>query len=85
MSDPFNHPPGTNPPRHIPIESSSRWIFVAIAFALLIGVGLWEFSNRQDRSASNEPATVGRSERAPAPAPANPSGTAPQPGPDSTR
>jgi hypothetical protein len=88
MSDPYNTPPGAyntppgaqNPPPHARAASPARWTFIAIAAALLIGVGLWELSNRQDRSASNEPATVGQSERAPAtPLPANPNGTVPQP------
>jgi hypothetical protein len=77
MSDPYISPPGTNPPRYVRRQRPGRLTLVAIAIALLLGVGLWEFNNRQDRSASDETSTVGQSERAPLPA--NPNGTAPRP------
>jgi hypothetical protein len=78
MSDPYIHPPGTNPPRHVRQDTTTRWTLVAIALLLFLGIGLWEFNNRQDRSASNDEAsTVGRSERAPTPLPAHPNGTQP--------
>ncbi len=89
MSDPYIHPPGTNPPRHVREHANMRWALVAIALLLLLGIGFWEANNRQDRSASNEaPSTVGQSERAPTkPLPASPNGTPPQPNvhPDAIR
>ena len=80
MSDPFNNPPGTNPPRHVRPANATVWTIVAIATAVMLGVVLWEVNNREDRSARSElNSTVGRSERAPIPLPVNPNTTRPQP------
>jgi hypothetical protein len=45
MSDPFRGPPGTNPPRHVREPRDGTWIGVAIALAIVVGLGAWALTH----------------------------------------
>jgi hypothetical protein len=45
MSDPFRGPPGTNPPRHVREPRDGTWMGVAIALAIVVGLGAWALTH----------------------------------------
>jgi hypothetical protein len=74
MSDPFQGPPGTNPPRRLRPDGDNGaigWTLGAVCVVALLGVSYWAWSERAP-APTNPPAVTA----APAPAPDTTTGQA---------